>query len=71
MYEILPDGIEQIKLAPSNSFKNKPEIREQQIEILSILDEIIQEIKNLNEIPDEKKDKIVSNILKVKEKLEI
>ena len=71
MYEILPDGIEQIKIASSNSFKNKPEVREQQIEILSILDEIIQEIKSLNEIPDEKKDKIVSNILKVKEKLEI
>lgn len=71
MYEILPDGIEQIKMVPPNSFQNKPEVRKQQIEVLPILDEIIQEIKSMNEIPAEKKDKIISNILKVKEKLEI
>jgi hypothetical protein len=71
MYEILPDGIEQIKIASSNSFQNKPEVKKQQIEILSILDETIQEIKRLDEIPNDKKEKIISNILKVKEELEI
>ena len=71
MFEILPDGIEQVKIASVNSFQNKPELRKPQIEILSILDETIQEIKSLDEIPNEKKDHIISNILKVKEELKI
>ena len=70
MFEILPDGIEQIKIAYSNGLPNKPEIRKPQGEILSIIDQTIEEINRLD-IPKEKKDRIISNILQIKEKLKI
>ncbi len=71
MYEILPDGIEQIKKAQSEGVQNKPEIKKPQIEIWSIIDETIDEVKKLEGISEEKKDDIISNLLKIKDKLEI
>lgn len=71
MYEILPDGIEQIKKAQSDGVQNKPEIKKPQIEIWSIIDETIEEVKELEGISEEKKDDIISNLLKIKDKLEI
>jgi hypothetical protein len=71
MYEILPDGIEQIKKAQSEGAQNKPEVAKPQIEIWSIIEKTIEEIKGLQGISDEKKDKIISNILQIKDKLEI
>ena len=70
MYEILPDGIEQIKKAQSGGIQKKPEVSKPQIEIWSIIEETIEEIQGL-EISEEKKDKIISNILQIKDKLEI
>ena len=70
MYEILPDGIEQIKKAQSGA-QNKPEVAKPQIEIWSIIEKTIEEIKGLQGISEEKKDKIISNILQIKGKLEI
>ncbi len=71
MYEILPDGIEQIKKAQSEGVQNKPEIKKPQIEIWSIIDETIDEVKKLEGISEGKKDDIISNLLKIKDKLEI
>jgi hypothetical protein len=70
IFEILPEGIEQIKTY-SKGFQNKPDIRTPRVEILSIIDETIEEIKKLDIIPKEKKDMILSNIVKIKEQLEI
>jgi len=71
MYEILPEGIEQIKKAQSEGVQNKPEIKKPQIEIWSIIEETIEEIRGLEGISDEKKEDIISNLLKIKDKLEI
>ena len=71
MYEILPEGIEQIKKAQSEGVQNKPEIKKPQIEIWSIIEETIEEVRGLEGISDEKKDDIISNLLKIKDKLEV
>jgi DNA-binding PadR family transcriptional regulator len=71
MYEILPEGIEEIKKAQIEGVQNKPQIIKSQIEILSIIDETIEEINGLDGILEERKDKIISNILQIKDKLEI
>ncbi len=71
MYEILPEGIEQIKKAQSEGFQNKPEIKKPHIEIWSIIEETIEEVKRLEGISDEKKDEIISNLVKIKDKLEV
>ena len=71
MYEILPEGIEQIKKAQSEGVQNKPEIKKPQIEIWSIIEETIEEVRGLEGISDEKKDGIISNLLKIKDKLEV
>jgi len=71
IYEILPEGIEQIKKAQSEGVQNKPEIKKPQIEIWSIIEETIEQIRGLEGISDEKKDDIISNLLKIKDKLEV
>ena len=71
MYEILPEGIEQIKKAQSEGFQNKPETTKPQIEIWSIIEKIVEEIKGLDGISEMKKEEIISNLLQIKEKLEI
>ncbi len=71
MYEILPEGIEQIKKAQSEGVQNKPEIKKPQIEICSIIEETIEQVRGLEGISDKKKDDIISNLLKIKDKLEV
>lgn len=71
MYEILPEGIEQIKKVTPGSTQDKPDVIKPQIEVWSIIEETIEEIKGLQGISDQKKEKIISKILKIKEKLEI
>ncbi len=71
MYEILPEGIEQIKKAQSEGVQNKPEIKKPQIEILSIIEETIEQVRGLEGISDEKKDDIISNLIKIKDKLQV
>jgi hypothetical protein len=70
-YEILPEGIELIVKAQSVGFQNMPEITKSQMEIFSIIDQTVNEIKDLEKIPDDKKERIISNLLKIKERLEI
>ena len=71
IYEILPEGIEQIKKAQTEGFQIKPDAPKQQIEILPIIEETVEEIKKLEEIPEKKKDEIISKLLQIKDKLEI
>ena len=71
VYEILPEGIEEIDKTETDGFdninfaKSKPGV-----EILSIIDEIIKEIKNSN-IEQTKKENIIKKLSVIKEKLEI
>jgi len=71
MYEILPEGIEQIKKVTPGRSQNKPDIIKPQFEVRSIMEETIEEVKGLQGISDQKKEKIISKILKIKERLEI
>jgi hypothetical protein len=71
IYEILPEGIEEIDKTETEGFENtkfgelKPEI-----EILSIIDEIQKEIQDTL-LEQTKKDAINEKLLKLKNKLEI
>lgn len=71
MYEILPEGIDQIRKAEKNGFYNKLKINESQNELFSIIEDAIKEIKEIHEIPDSKKENLISNLLKIKNRLEI
>jgi len=71
VYEILPEGAEEIDKTESEGFGNvsfgeaKPEI-----EILSIVDEVIKEIQD-SQLEEMKKNAIVGKLSKLKSKLEI
>lgn len=71
VYEILPEGIEEIDKTETQGFEKtsfdniKPEV-----EILSLLDEIKNDIQE-SELDQEKKDAITKKLSNIKEKLEI
>ena len=71
VYEILPEGVEEIDKTESEGFNNvnfgeiKPEI-----EILSIVDEVIKEIQD-SQLEGIKKNTIIKKLSKLKSKLEI
>jgi DNA-binding MarR family transcriptional regulator len=71
VYEILPEGVEEIDKTESEGFNNvnfgeiKPEI-----EILSIVDEVIKEIQD-SQLEEIKKNRIIKKLSKLKSKLEI
>jgi uncharacterized protein with gpF-like domain len=71
VYEILPEGVEEIDKTESEGFNNvnfgeiKPEI-----EILSIVDEVIKEIQD-SQLEEMKKNTIIKKLSKLKSKLEI
>ncbi|MCE2505053.1 MAG: hypothetical protein J4F36_00980 [Nitrosopumilaceae archaeon] len=71
VYEILPEGIEEIDKTETDGFDRikfgeiKPEI-----EILSLIDEVTKDIQD-SQIELEKKTKIVEKLLKLKTKLDI
>ena len=71
MYEILPEGIEEIDKTETKGFGNtnfdepKPEV-----EILSLIDEIVKEIQDF-QIDQSKKDSITGKLSNLKDKLEI
>jgi len=71
VYEILPEGIEEIDKTETEGFdntnfnKSKPEV-----EILSLIDEIVKEIQDF-EMDQSKKDNITGKLSKLKDKLEI
>ena len=71
IYEILPEGIEEIDKTETDGFNNtnfdesKPEV-----EILSLIDQVIKEI-NDSQMDQPKKDSITGKLSKLKGKLEI
>ena len=71
VYEILPEGVEEIDKTETKGFYNtnfdepKPEI-----EILSLIDEITKEIQD-SQIDQLEKDSITKKLLKLKDRLEI
>jgi hypothetical protein len=71
VYEILPEGIEEIDKTETKGFNNtnfdesKPEV-----EILSLIDEVIKEI-NDSQIDQPKKDSSTGKLSNLKNKLEI
>ena len=71
MYEILPEGIQEINKIETEGFNGKKfgEIK-QPIETTEIINQIIKEIQSL-EISEKKKEKITEQIRKLKNKLEI
>ena len=70
MYEILPEGIQEIDKMETEGFNGKKfgEIK-QPIETTEIINQIIKEIQSL-EISEKKKEKITEQIRKLKNKLE-
>jgi len=71
VYEILPEGIEEIDKTEADGFNNtnfdesKPEV-----EILSLIDEIVKEIQDF-QMDQSKKDSITRKLSNLKDKLEI
>jgi len=71
MYEILSEGIQEIDKTEVEGF-NKIKFGEtkQMEETLKMIDEIIKKIQNL-EISEKKKENIIEEVIKLKNKLEI
>ena len=71
VFEILPEGIEEIDKTETEGF-DKIQFGEQQsgIGILNRIDEIVKEIKSM-QIEQEKKDGIIKKLSELREKLEI
>jgi len=70
VYEILPEGIEEIDKTETDGFDKINFVESKPVEILSIIDEIIKEIQN-SPIEQTKKENITEKLSKLKEKLEI
>ena len=71
MYEILPEGIEQIDKTETEGFNEKKfGESKQRVETTEIINQIIKEIESL-EISEKKKENITQQIIKLKNKLEI
>ncbi|MDH3678226.1 MAG: hypothetical protein OEQ12_08000 [Nitrosopumilus sp.] len=71
IYEILPDGIEEIKKTQSQDFQNEPKNINPHVDILSILEKTIEEINGIKEISYGKKNNLIINLKKIKNGLEI
>ena len=71
VFEILPEGVEEIDKTETEGFDNinfdqpKPEV-----EILSLIDEIVKEIQD-SQIDQSEKDSITEKLSKLKDRLEI
>ena len=71
IYEILPEGIEEIDKTETEGFDNTNfDESKSKVEIMSLIDEIIKEI-NDSQIEQVRKDSITGKLSKLKEKLEI
>ena len=71
IYEILPEGIEEIDKTETEGFDNTNfEESKSEVEIMGLIDEVIKEI-NDSQMEQLKKDSIAEKLLKLKDKLEI
>jgi DNA-binding PadR family transcriptional regulator len=71
IYEILPEGVEEIDKTETNGFGNTNfDESKSKVEIMSLIDEVIKEINN-SQIEQVRKDSITGKLSKLKNKLEI
>ena len=71
IYEILPEGIQEIDKTETEGFNGKKFGEgEQRVETTEMINQIIKEIQNL-EVSEKKKENITQQIIKLKNKLEI
>ncbi len=71
IYEILPEGIEEIDKTETEGFDNTNfDESKSEVEILSLIDEVVKEL-NDSQMEQLKKDSITEKLSKLKEKLEI
>ncbi len=71
IYEILPEGIEEIDKTETEGFDNTNfDESKSKVEIMSLIDEVIKEI-NDSQIEQVRKDSIIGKLSKLKNKLEI
>jgi len=71
MYEILPEGIQEIDKTETEGFNGKKFGEgEQRVETTEMINQIIKEIQKL-EVSEKKKENITQQIIKLKKKLEI
>ncbi len=70
-YEILPEGIEFIDKVQIEGFQDESVAKNSPLEVSDTLEKTIEQIKNIQKISNEEKDQIISNLLKIKERLEI
>ncbi len=69
-YEILPEGIEELEKVQSETSAIEPKETKPQDEVLGITIELIREIKDVQEISEEKKQNLISKLNQIKENLE-
>jgi len=70
IYEILPEGIEEIDKTETKGFDDTDFSVVKPVEILSIIDNVIKEIQD-TQLEQAKKDSINDKLVKLKNKLEI
>ena len=70
IYEILPEGIEEIDKTETEGFDKTDFGAVKPVEILSIIDEVIKEVQD-TQLEQPKKDSIYDKLAKLKNKLEI
>ncbi|HJJ23120.1 MAG TPA: hypothetical protein OQH54_05325 [Nitrosopumilus sp.] len=70
VYEILPEGIEEIEKTETEGFDNINFAESKSVEILSIIDEIVRDIQE-SQIDQLEKEKITEKLSKLKDRLEI
>ena len=68
MYEVLPEGIEQVQKAISEGSSIIPSTSHSEIGL--VIDEITKEIKNFSEIPTKKKSDLLAKLEKIRELVE-
>jgi predicted transcriptional regulator len=68
MYEILPEGVEEIKKIEEFGYHNELEEKSLKNEIVELINELIEEVNNESEL-NNKKNHIILKLDKIKEKL--
>lgn len=71
VYEILPEGVQKIDKTETEGFdKTNFDESKQEVEILSLIDEVVKDIQD-SQMEQSKKDSIIEKLSRLKNKLEI
>ncbi len=65
------ESIEFIDKVQIEGFQDESVAKNSPLEVSDTLEKTIEQIKNIQKISNEEKDQIISNLLKIKERLEI